>query len=94
MVSSLNHHISILKFTVHDAYIDYLESEQLPDPNSIHYDDNWSRPRLQRTRWYDLLDMNEINNCLALHAIATVGGREMGEALSPDVHRLLISPYV
>ncbi|EED18322.1 AP-2 adaptor complex subunit alpha, putative [Talaromyces stipitatus ATCC 10500] len=40
----------------------------------------------------DLLDMNELNNCLALHAIATVGGREMGEALSADVHRLLISP--
>lgn len=40
----------------------------------------------------DLLDNNELNNCLALHAIANVGGREMGEALSPDVHRLLISP--
>ncbi|PWW72994.1 Adaptor protein complex AP-2 alpha subunit [Tuber magnatum] len=40
----------------------------------------------------DLLDHNELNNCLALHAIANVGGREMGEALSPDVHRLLISP--
>lgn len=42
----------------------------------------------------DLLDHNELNNCLALHAIANVGGREMGEALSPDVHRLLISPCV
>ncbi|KAI9715165.1 MAG: hypothetical protein M1812_006144 [Candelaria pacifica] len=40
----------------------------------------------------DLLDHNELNNCLALHAIANVGGREMGEALSGDVHRLLISP--
>ncbi|EXJ96227.1 hypothetical protein A1O1_01353 [Capronia coronata CBS 617.96] len=40
----------------------------------------------------DLLDQNEINNCLALHAVANVGGREMGEALSADVHRLLISP--
>ncbi|KAK5943319.1 hypothetical protein PMZ80_004326 [Knufia obscura] len=40
----------------------------------------------------DLLDHNEINNCLALHAVANVGGREMGEALSFDVHRLLISP--
>lgn len=39
----------------------------------------------------DLLDHNEINNCLALHAVANVGGREMGEALSGDVHRLLIS---
>jgi len=42
----------------------------------------------------DLLDHNELNNCLALHAIANVGGKEMGEALSSDVHRLLISPSV
>ncbi|KFX87834.1 hypothetical protein O988_09267, partial [Pseudogymnoascus sp. VKM F-3808] len=40
----------------------------------------------------DLLDHNELFNCLALHAIANVGGREMGEALSGEVHRLLISP--
>ncbi|KAF2191144.1 Adaptor protein complex AP-2 alpha subunit [Zopfia rhizophila CBS 207.26] len=40
----------------------------------------------------DLMDHNELNNCLALHAIANVGGKEMGEALSADVHRLLISP--
>lgn len=40
----------------------------------------------------DLTDHNEINNCLALHAIANVGGKEMGEALAMDVHRLLISP--
>ncbi|KAL2054955.1 hypothetical protein ABVK25_004777 [Lepraria finkii] len=40
----------------------------------------------------DLLGQNELFNCLALHAIANVGGREMGEALSGDVHMLLISP--
>lgn len=40
----------------------------------------------------DLMDNNELNNCLALHAIANVSGKEMGEALSADVHRLLISP--
>lgn len=40
----------------------------------------------------DLLDHNELFNCLALHAIANVGGREMGESLSGDVHRLLIAP--
>lgn len=40
----------------------------------------------------DLMDVNELNNCLALHAIANVGGKEMGEALAGDVHRLLISP--
>ncbi|KAL8922155.1 MAG: hypothetical protein Q9208_005350 [Pyrenodesmia sp. 3 TL-2023] len=40
----------------------------------------------------DLASHNELHNCLALHAIANVGGREMGEALSSDVHSLLISP--
>jgi AP-2 complex subunit alpha len=42
----------------------------------------------------DLDENNEVNNCLALHAIANVGGKEMAEALAPDVHRLLISPWV
>ncbi|KAM3414410.1 hypothetical protein BST61_g11048 [Cercospora zeina] len=56
MVSSLNHHIAILKLTVHGAYLDYLETEKLPDPT---VDENWSRPRLQRTRWYDLLDVDD-----------------------------------
>lgn len=40
----------------------------------------------------DLDEYNEISNCLALHAIANIGGKEMAEALSGDVHRLLISP--
>ncbi|KAL8827158.1 MAG: hypothetical protein Q9191_003352 [Dirinaria sp. TL-2023a] len=40
----------------------------------------------------DLSGHNELFNCLALHAIANVGGREMGEALTGDVHTLLISP--
>lgn len=40
----------------------------------------------------DLDDLSEVNNCLALHAIANIGGREMAETLAPDVHRLLISP--
>ncbi|KAG8874194.1 hypothetical protein FRB97_006081 [Tulasnella sp. 331] len=40
----------------------------------------------------DLESHSEINNCLALHAIANVGGDEIAEALAPDVHRLLISP--
>ncbi|KAG7110165.1 AP-2 complex subunit alpha-2 like protein [Verticillium longisporum] len=40
----------------------------------------------------DLLENNELFNCLALHAIANVGSKEMGEALSSEVHRLLIAP--
>lgn len=40
----------------------------------------------------DLDDNNEIFNCLALNAIANIGGKEMAESLATDVHRLLISP--
>lgn len=40
----------------------------------------------------DMLDSNELFNSLALHCIANVGGREIGEALSADVARLLLSP--
>ncbi|KAF8642300.1 hypothetical protein AX16_009570 [Volvariella volvacea WC 439] len=40
----------------------------------------------------DLDSNHEVDNCLALHAIANVGGSEMAEALVEDVHRLLISP--
>lgn len=42
----------------------------------------------------DLDSNHEVDNCLALHAIANVGGSEMAEALVEDVHRLLISPCV
>ncbi|KAK4498117.1 hypothetical protein PRZ48_010773 [Zasmidium cellare] len=57
MVSALNHHISILKLTVHSAYIDYLLTEQLPDP--LPSDRSWCAPRLQRTQWYDLMDIEQ-----------------------------------
>jgi len=39
----------------------------------------------------DLEDHNEINNCLALHAIANLGGKEMAEALSDSVFRTMVS---
>ncbi|WVN86237.1 uncharacterized protein L203_101398 [Cryptococcus depauperatus CBS 7841] len=39
----------------------------------------------------DLDDLNEVNNCLALHAVATLGGKEMAETLSDSVYRSMIS---
>lgn len=39
----------------------------------------------------DLEDHNEVYNCLALHAIANLGGKEMAEALSDAVYRSMIS---
>ncbi|KAJ1925989.1 hypothetical protein IWQ60_004196, partial [Tieghemiomyces parasiticus] len=40
----------------------------------------------------DLDSQNELFNCLALHAIANTGGREMAETLAREVQKLLISP--
>ncbi|KAI7602614.1 hypothetical protein D0864_14925 [Hortaea werneckii] len=57
MVSSLNHHICILKLTVHVAYIDYLVSGGMPEPRA--QGEEWDRPRLQRSQWYDLFAMDQ-----------------------------------
>lgn len=55
LVSCVFHHVSILKLTVHDAYTDYLTTGVMPNPEPKEED--WSMPRLDRTSWYDLLDM-------------------------------------
>lgn len=57
MVSALNHHVSILKLTVHVTYIEYLQTEVLPSP--LPQECDWGSPRLQRTQWYDLLDTEQ-----------------------------------
>ncbi|GAA97979.1 uncharacterized protein L969DRAFT_84535 [Mixia osmundae IAM 14324] len=57
----------------------------------MHGDSDLARLVINSIR-KDLDDNNEICNCLALQAIANVGGKEMAESLAEDVHRLLISP--
>lgn len=57
MVSSLNHHVSVLKLTVHGGYVEYLQSETLPNP--LPTDKSWCSPKLQRTQWFDLLDVDQ-----------------------------------
>ncbi|KAK4545076.1 hypothetical protein LTR36_003627 [Oleoguttula mirabilis] len=57
MVSSLNHHIAILKLTVHSTYVDCLTSGVLPD--TVPTDADWCRPKLQRSQWFDLLDLQQ-----------------------------------
>lgn len=42
----------------------------------------------------DLADMNEVNTCLALHAVANIASLEMAEVLAEEVLKLLVSPYV
>ena len=57
MVSSLNHHISILKLRLHRCYIQYLTDGTLPmEPPS---DPKWCSPSLSRTKWYDLFNIED-----------------------------------
>jgi hypothetical protein len=57
MVSSLNHHISVLKLHVHPSYIKYLTDGTLPEDTPS--DPDWCSPKLQRTRWFDLFDVED-----------------------------------
>ncbi|KAF2195208.1 hypothetical protein K469DRAFT_722485 [Zopfia rhizophila CBS 207.26] len=57
MVSSLNHHISIVKLRVHLLYMQYLTDGILPENMPSDY--SWSSPSLQRTRWYDLFNVDD-----------------------------------
>lgn len=57
MVSSLNHHISLLKFHVHSDYLEYITHGRIPEnPPS---DPDWCSPQLQRTRWFDLFSVED-----------------------------------
>lgn len=57
MISCLFHHIAILKLTVHPLYVDFLVSGKGPakTPDNVP----WYKPKVERTRWYDLLDTKE-----------------------------------
>lgn len=41
----------------------------------------------------DLNDSNEIFNCLALHAIANIGGKELSTSLAEEIYKQFISKY-
>ncbi|RMZ69488.1 system b [Pyrenophora seminiperda CCB06] len=57
MVSSLNHHISLLKLCIHPAYLEYITEGKLPkDPPS---EPDWCSPKLSRTRWFDLFNVDD-----------------------------------
>ncbi|KAK1810936.1 hypothetical protein LTR12_014694 [Friedmanniomyces endolithicus] len=55
MISSLNHHISIVKLTVREAYIDNLVSGA-PLFDSMTGAPGPAKPKLQRSQWFDLFD--------------------------------------
>lgn len=60
MVSSINHHISILHLRIHRRYLDILTTgtSSFP-PDSNIPDQPWHVLKLQRTRWFDLLDASD-----------------------------------
>lgn len=75
LVSSLNHHVSILKLTVHRAYTDYITSGTLP--NDLPQDPSWCRPVLQRSQWFDLFIKKErLEAFRALWGVTTYLTRE------------------
>lgn len=57
MISSLNHHISVLKLRVHRLYLKYLLEGALPEEE--HTDSAWCSPILKRTRWFDLFNVDD-----------------------------------
>ncbi|KAF2417111.1 hypothetical protein EJ08DRAFT_654616 [Tothia fuscella] len=56
LISSLNHHISILRLTVHKAYLEYIQYGSFPSPSS---QPEWCKPVVHRSPWYDLFDIKD-----------------------------------
>ncbi|CAG8023701.1 unnamed protein product [Penicillium nalgiovense] len=57
MISSINHHVSILHLRVHRRYLDILTNGD--STFSATEGEPWHVLKLQRTRWLDLLDTND-----------------------------------
>jgi hypothetical protein len=57
MVSSLNHHISVLRLRIHPLYVRYLTEGILPEKPPSDVD--WCSPKMQRTRWFDLFNVDD-----------------------------------
>ncbi|KAI9653046.1 MAG: hypothetical protein M1831_006253 [Alyxoria varia] len=58
MISSIFHHISILKLEVHPLYIEFMLTGQKPPSESLP-DNSWCRLKMFRSRWYDLLSAED-----------------------------------
>ncbi|KAL4903697.1 hypothetical protein BDW74DRAFT_38321 [Aspergillus multicolor] len=59
MLSSLNHHLSILHLRVHRRYIDIITTGRSTVPPTSDPDHPWHILKLRRTRWYDLFDAKD-----------------------------------
>ncbi|CAG7923590.1 unnamed protein product [Penicillium olsonii] len=58
MISSINHHVSILHLRVHRRYLDILTDGHSDYPTDSD-EQPWHVLKLQRTRWLDLFDVND-----------------------------------
>lgn len=57
MVSSLNHHISVVRLRVHPVYLQHLTDGTLPE--EVRSQADLFSPKLQRTRWFDLFNVDD-----------------------------------
>ena len=63
MVSSINHHVSVLRLRVNDEYLAWLANEEEKDDSSgssmLEADPEVNSLQIWRTKWYDLFDTEE-----------------------------------
>ncbi|KLJ10201.1 hypothetical protein EMPG_14418 [Blastomyces silverae] len=61
MVSSINHHFSIVHLRVHSTYLEWLTTSKgnLSDPSKDNTDTPWHVLQMRRTRWFDLFNASD-----------------------------------
>ena len=57
MLSSVNHHVCLLRLQVSDAYVRCLEHAKWPGTDEA--EQGWATPHLWQTRWYDLFEAED-----------------------------------
>ncbi|GAB7347612.1 hypothetical protein MBLNU459_g4486t2 [Dothideomycetes sp. NU459] len=57
LLSSMHHHVSILRLRVHGAYIDYMTDGTMPEVSTT--DPDWVKPEMRRSPWFDLFDIQQ-----------------------------------
>ncbi|KAL2826919.1 hypothetical protein BJY01DRAFT_142810 [Aspergillus pseudoustus] len=59
LLSSINHHLSILHLRIHRRYLDILTTGSSNIPPESPADHPWHVLKVRRTRWYDLFDAQD-----------------------------------
>jgi hypothetical protein len=59
MLSSINHHLSILHLRIHRRYLDIITTGSSSIPPDSSPDHPWHVLKLRRTRWFDLFDAQD-----------------------------------